>query len=154
MPLFAWAIIPFKISDSSISSLLVCSCFSKDLLISFIIEVKLKITLKSIKAFCTVNLSICINAGAVDEKGQMPYYAEECASMLAVTFSSGSVGKRNIVTTDWTLDSGTGCTTTHTGTSAAAPLAAGMIALMLEAKECLSWRDVQHIIVYTSVKVS
>ncbi|XP_072049792.1 proprotein convertase subtilisin/kexin type 7-like [Amphiura filiformis] len=99
------------------------------------------------------NSMYTITIGAVDERGQMPYYAEECASMLAVTFSSGSVGKRNIVTTDWTLDSGTGCTTTHTGTSAAAPLAAGMIALMLEAKECLSWRDVQHIIVYTSVKV-
>ena len=36
-------------------------------------------------------------SGAVDERGQMPYYAEECASMLAVTFSSGSLGKRNIV---------------------------------------------------------
>ena len=35
--------------------------------------------------------------GAVDESGQMPYYAEQCASMLAVTFSSGAANKRNIV---------------------------------------------------------
>ena len=38
------------------------------------------------------------------------------------------------VTTDWRLGTGTGCTDKHTGTSAAAPLAAGMVALMLEAR--------------------
>ncbi|XP_071510432.1 proprotein convertase subtilisin/kexin type 7-like [Diadema antillarum] len=99
------------------------------------------------------NSMYTVTIGAVDEKGQMPFYAEECASLFAVTFSSGSRPQRNIVTTDWTLGSGTGCTTTHTGTSAAAPLAAGMIALMLEAKPCLSWRDIQHIIVYTASKI-
>lgn len=36
-------------------------------------------------------------AGAVDEKGRMPFYAEECASMLAVTFSSGGNKLRSIV---------------------------------------------------------
>lgn len=35
--------------------------------------------------------------GAVDEKGKMPFYAEECASMLAVTFSSGDNKLRSIV---------------------------------------------------------
>lgn len=38
-------------------------------------------------------------AGAVDEQGQKPYYAEECASMLAVTFSSGGNKLRSIVST-------------------------------------------------------
>lgn len=38
------------------------------------------------------------------------------------------------VTTDWRLGTGTGCTDKHTGTSAAAPLAAGMIALMMQAR--------------------
>lgn len=37
------------------------------------------------------------HAGAVDEKGKMPFYAEECASMLAVTFSSGRGSLRSIV---------------------------------------------------------
>ena len=49
-----------------------------------------------------------ITIGAVDERGDMPYYAEECASMLASTFSSGHPGgreTRKIVTTDWTLGS-------------------------------------------------
>lgn len=36
-------------------------------------------------------------SGAVDELGQMPYYAEHCAAMLAVTYSSGQGHQRNIV---------------------------------------------------------
>ena len=35
--------------------------------------------------------------GAVDEMGLMPFYAEQCASMLAVTFSSDSQELRQIV---------------------------------------------------------
>lgn len=35
--------------------------------------------------------------GAVDELGDMPYYAERCAAMLAVTYSSGQGMQRNIV---------------------------------------------------------
>ena len=90
-----------------------------------------------------------ITIGAVDEKGDMPYYAEECASMLASTFSSGHPqgrDTRKIVTTDWTMGRSSeihGCTDSHTGTSAATPLAAGMTALMLEVRPCLTWRDVQ-----------
>ncbi|KAM7413550.1 hypothetical protein PAMA_020767 [Pampus argenteus] len=93
-----------------------------------------------------------ITIGAVDEEGRMPFYAEECASMLAVTFSSGRAKLRSIVTSDWSMQHGTGCTDGHTGTSAAAPLAAGMIALMLQVRPCLSWRDIQHIIAFTATK--
>ncbi|XP_047128901.1 proprotein convertase subtilisin/kexin type 7 isoform X1 [Hydra vulgaris] len=99
------------------------------------------------------NSIFTVTIGAVDELGQMPYYAEQCAAMLAVTYSSGQGHQRNIVTTDWRLGTGTGCTDRHTGTSAAAPLAAGVIALMLQARTCLTWRDVQHLIVYTSVRI-
>ena len=45
------------------------------------------------------------------------------------------------------------CMFMFTGTSAAAPLAAGMIALMLDTQPCLTWRDVQHIIVMAAKKV-
>ncbi|XP_042329900.1 proprotein convertase subtilisin/kexin type 7 [Sceloporus undulatus] len=93
-----------------------------------------------------------VTIGAVDEMGYMPFYAEECASMLAVTFSGGDKLMRSIATTDWDLQRGTGCTEGHTGTSAAAPLAAGMIALMLQVRPCLTWRDVQHLIVFTATK--
>jgi proprotein convertase subtilisin/kexin type 6 len=43
-----------------------------------------------------------------------------------------------------------GCTEGFTGTSAAAPSAAGLIALALEVQPCLSWRDVQHVVVNAS----
>ncbi|KAK1798533.1 hypothetical protein P4O66_006827 [Electrophorus voltai] len=42
------------------------------------------------------------------------------------------------------------CTDFHTGTSASAPLAAGIIALALEANKNLTWRDMQHLVVRTS----
>lgn len=57
------------------------------------------------------------------------------------------------MTSDWSMQMGTGCTEGHTGTSAAAPLAAGMVALMLQVRPCLTWRDVQHIITFTATKV-
>lgn len=42
----------------------------------------------------------CVSVpGAVDEEGRMPFYAEECASMLAVTFSGGDKMLRSIVST-------------------------------------------------------
>ncbi|XP_045433881.1 proprotein convertase subtilisin/kexin type 7 isoform X2 [Pipistrellus kuhlii] len=37
-----------------------------------------------------------VTIGAVDEDGRMPFYAEECASMLAVTFSGGDKMLRSI----------------------------------------------------------
>ncbi|XP_050839429.1 proprotein convertase subtilisin/kexin type 7 isoform X3 [Serinus canaria] len=37
-----------------------------------------------------------VTIGAVDETGSMPFYAEECASMLAVTFSGGDKMMRSI----------------------------------------------------------
>ena len=46
------------------------------------------------------------------------------------------------------------CTKSHTGTSASAPIAAGIIALLLEANPKLGWRDVQHLLVHTSKRNS
>ena len=60
------------------------------------------------------------------------------------------------VTTDWmahAIHGIKGCTEHHTGTSAAAPIAAGLVALMLEVQPCLSWRDVQYLIILTAQKV-
>ena len=83
------------------------------------------------------------------EKGEKPWYLEECTSTLATTYSSGrgaADGERDISTTDIHHL----CTQKHTGTSAAAPLAAGIIALALEANLSLTWRDVMFLIVLTS----
>ncbi|RNA06034.1 Furin-like protease isoforms 1 1-X, partial [Brachionus plicatilis] len=87
-----------------------------------------------------------ISISSATQNGNVPWYSEACSSTLASTFSSGSYEERQIITTDLRKS----CTEAHTGTSASAPLAAGIIALTLEANPELSWRDIQHIIVETS----
>ncbi|VDQ17605.1 unnamed protein product, partial [Trichobilharzia regenti] len=42
------------------------------------------------------------------------------------------------------------CTDNHSGTSASAPLAAGICALTLSANPNLTWRDLQYLVVYTA----
>jgi subtilisin-like proprotein convertase family protein len=51
--------------------------------------------------------------------------------------------------------SNTSCnyTSTFNGTSSAAPTVSGVIALMLDANENLTWRDVKHILASTSTKI-
>ncbi|OCT97896.1 hypothetical protein XELAEV_180101275mg, partial [Xenopus laevis] len=87
-----------------------------------------------------------ISISSTTESGKKPWYLEECASTLATTYSSGESYDRKVITTDLRQR----CTDSHTGTSASAPMAAGIIALALEANPFLTWRDVQHIIVKTS----
>ena len=66
-----------------------------------------------------------ISIGAVNDQGKSPWYAEPCPSTLAVTFSSGRKGEKNVNKKIATTDLQGSCTKSHTGTSAAAPLAAG-----------------------------
>ncbi|CAG0912487.1 unnamed protein product [Notodromas monacha] len=66
-------------------------------------------------------------------------------SIWTLSISSASE-HGDVVTTDLHH----GCTQTHTGTSASAPLAAGICALSLEANNDLTWRDLQHIVVRTA----
>jgi len=87
-----------------------------------------------------------ITVSSTSESGHIPWYSEACSSTLATTYSSGTTSERQIVTTDLHHS----CTLKHTGTSASAPMAAGIIALALEANPSLTWRDVQHLIVKTS----
>ena len=49
-----------------------------------------------------------------------------------------------------TTDMDNQCSTSHSGTSASAPIAAGILALMLQANPSLTWRDVQHITIQSS----
>lgn len=93
-----------------------------------------------------VNSIYTISIGAVTQQGQLPLYGERCPSTIAVTCSSGAYTDRKIVTTDLHNK----CTIDYTGTSAAAPLASGIFALLLEANRNLTWRDVQHLTAWTS----
>ncbi|KRX90179.1 Furin [Trichinella pseudospiralis] len=87
-----------------------------------------------------------LSISSATENGRVPWYSEACSSTLATTYSSGSNNDKMIVTTDLHH----GCTSFHTGTSASAPLAAGICALTLEANPDLTWRDMQHIVVRTA----
>nr|Q9NJ15.1 RecName: Full=Proprotein convertase subtilisin/kexin type 5; AltName: Full=Proprotein convertase PC6-like; Short=aPC6; Flags: Precursor [Branchiostoma californiense]AAF26301.1 proprotein convertase aPC6B isoform [Branchiostoma californiense] len=84
-----------------------------------------------------------ISVSSASEQGKVPWYLEPCASTLATTYSSGAPHERKVITTDLRK----GCTESHTGTSASAPMAAGILALALEANPMLTWRDMQYIVV-------
>ncbi|MCU0499538.1 MAG: S8 family serine peptidase [Anaerolineae bacterium] len=94
-----------------------------------------------------------IAVGASTNTGARSSYSEPGAAMLINAPSNG--GTLGITTTDGPGSTGytTGnCTSTFGGTSSAAPLAAGVIALMLDANPNLTARDVQHILVRSAEK--
>ncbi|XP_050679283.1 furin-like protease 1, isoforms 1/1-X/2 isoform X3 [Leptidea sinapis] len=87
-----------------------------------------------------------LSISSATERGEVPWYSEMCSSTLAATYSSGAINEKQVITTDLHHS----CTTGHTGTSASAPLAAGICALALQANRDLTWRDMQHIVVRTA----
>ncbi|XP_057306500.1 PC3-like endoprotease variant B [Hydractinia symbiolongicarpus] len=90
-----------------------------------------------------------ISIGCISDHGLSAYYTELCSSTLAVTFNGGSHREKEenkMITTDLHNK----CTDEFKGTSSSAPLAAGVIALTLQANPNLTWRDVQHLIVNTA----
>ncbi|KAI2630387.1 peptidase S8/S53 domain-containing protein [Hypomontagnella submonticulosa] len=89
-----------------------------------------------------------ITVGAIDRQGIHPYYSEKCSAQLVVTYSSGSGDA--IHTTDVGENQ---CYNGHGGTSAAAPLAAGIFALALEVRPDLTWRDMQYIALESAVPI-
>lgn len=94
------------------------------------------------------NSIFSVTVGAYDHNGNHPYYSEMCSAMMIVAPSSGS--SEYIHTTD--IDGK--CAHNHGGTSAAAPLAAGVFALALQVRPELTWRDVQHIAIEQGVMIN
>lgn len=88
-----------------------------------------------------------ITVGAIDHKGLHPPYSESCSAIMVVTFSSGS--GEFIHSTDINGK----CSDRHGGTSAAAPLAAGIYTLLLQANPKLTWRDVQYLSILSSKEI-
>lgn len=84
--------------------------------------------------------------GAIGDLDTESSFNERGSSMLVVSHTSGN--DRFITSTR----SGSGYTSTFGGTSSSSPLAAGAIALALEANPSLMWRDVQSILVHTARK--
>lgn len=95
-----------------------------------------------------------ISVGAVGDDGIRPGYSEPGANLLVAAPSGGRGG--GILTTDNTGSSGYAAGDVYTnfgGTSAAAPIVSGVVALMLEQRPELDWRDVQQILALTASPV-
>lgn len=92
------------------------------------------------------NSIFSITIGGIDRLDMHPYYSELCAPQLAVTYSSGAGDY--IHTTDVGENT---CSSNHGGTSAAAPIGAGIFALVLSVRPDLSWRDMQYLCAETAV---
>ncbi|PFH54267.1 hypothetical protein AMATHDRAFT_135595 [Amanita thiersii Skay4041] len=90
-----------------------------------------------------------VTVSSVDYKGLHPYYSEACAANMIVAYSSGS--GQHIVTTDKGENQ---CTSSHGGTSAAAPNAVGVFALALQVRPELTWRDIQYLCMETALVIN
>jgi subtilisin-like proprotein convertase family protein len=90
-----------------------------------------------------------IAVGAIDNADQRSVYSEPGASLLVVAQSD-----RDLMTVSdvgiWTTSGSNTYTSSFGGTSAACPLAAGAVGVVLEANPELTWRDVQHVLVRTA----
>nr|XP_004550004.2 proprotein convertase subtilisin/kexin type 5 [Maylandia zebra] len=87
-----------------------------------------------------------ISISSSTQHGSQPDYLEPCPSTLATAY--GGWDREEMVSV--TVGPQQSCSTAQSGTSLAASVAAGVIALTLEANPLLTWRDLQHIIVCTS----
>lgn len=97
-----------------------------------------------------------IAVGSIDNIDRRAIYSEPGSSLLVVATSSydffGSNGS-GIYTSTGSATSGDGdYTAFFGGTSAAAPIASGVVALVLQANPNLTWRDVQHVLMRTARK--
>lgn len=101
------------------------------------------------------NSRFTMTVAAVDNYGNQAWYSESCSMLLISAPSSG--GSSGIWTTDlmgYRGSTGSDCTTTFGGTSAAAPLVAGIVALIIEKNPNLTWRDVQGVILTSAAPVA
>jgi subtilisin-like proprotein convertase family protein len=99
-----------------------------------------------------------VSVGALDKVGQVTSYSNHGAHILVSAPAGYSAGGQGTVTTDL-MGKGVGYngllngdyTNSFDGTSAAGPITAGVVALMLDTNANLGWRDVQNILSYSAI---
>lgn len=98
------------------------------------------------------NSRFTIAVGAIGADGKKAYYSEDGACIMVSAPSSGTPGRG--ITTVYTVHNGEAtCTNAFGGTSAAAPLVAGGIALVLGKFPNLYRRDVLHLLALSSSQI-
>ncbi|KAF1743737.1 hypothetical protein MXB_1702 [Myxobolus squamalis] len=88
--------------------------------------------------------------GSSSKYGKMPPYAERCTAIIASTLSNSNSLPENKIYTTYPLNK---CGRYHTGTSVSAPIASGILALVLQVNPNLTRRDIQDMIVRTSTQI-
>lgn len=94
------------------------------------------------------SLAICAHNAA----GKRSFFSEPGPNLL-VCAPSGDLDPASPKPAIFTTDIGNQYTDGFNGTSAAAPMASGVIALMLEANPRLSWRDVRLVLAHSARKI-
>jgi subtilisin-like proprotein convertase family protein len=96
-----------------------------------------------------LNNRYLISVGAVGKDGVHSSYSNGGAAL----FISGPGGDSEYYSNNLVALAGGGCTDGTVGTSFACPVVSGIVALVLQANDNLSWRDVQGVLASTAQKV-
>ncbi|MBY0312931.1 MAG: S8 family serine peptidase [Phycisphaerales bacterium] len=99
-----------------------------------------------------------LSVGAIDNMDRAASYSEPGSSLALVTTSSfdffGSGGSGILTASGSGITPPGSYTPGFGGTSAAAPIASGVVALVLQANPNLTWRDVHHVLIRTARRVN
>jgi subtilisin-like proprotein convertase family protein len=98
-----------------------------------------------------INQPETIGVGSINFQGTTSFYSEAGACVVISAPSDNDDNQPGITTT--TLSTNGNYTNTFGGTSSAAPLVSGVLALVLEANPNLGWRDVQEVLISSARKV-
>jgi Ca2+-binding RTX toxin-like protein len=99
-----------------------------------------------------------LNVAALRADGWVARYSSPGANLLVSAFADDITDVKGIYTTDRSgvdgynidINDNGGDYTNFNGTSASAPIVAGVVALIMEANPDLGWRDVQEILAYSA----
>jgi subtilisin-like proprotein convertase family protein len=104
-------------------------------------------------SYSTTGSSLWISAPSSDSSANLPGLITTDKSGCDRGYSKSSSSANNFENNNNSQNPECNYTSTFGGTSGATPIVSGVVALMLEAEQNLTWRDVKHILANTAEKV-